>query len=102
MEEFVPAEEASLSDLEHPSFGPVVAPFVKGDWAVQAGQIAFIPDARGDVVGVSYTLWNGVPVREHREWHGKFAMSMGYTHTVYNLSLAHSAEHDLDPIKRKN
>lgn len=85
MEEFVPAEEQSLSVLEHPSFGPVVAPFVKGDWASQAGQIAFIPDKDGAIVGVSYSLWNGVPIREHREYHGKFAMSMGYTHTVYRV-----------------
>ena len=80
MEEFVPAGEESLSSLEHPNFGPLVAPFIKGDWASQAGQIAFIPGKDGAVVGVSYSLWNGVPVREHQG-----AMSMGYTHTVFKV-----------------
>ena len=46
MTSFVAAEEASLSTLEHPSFGPVGS-FIKGDWASQAGQIAFIPAANG-------------------------------------------------------
>ena len=52
MTSFVSATEGSLSALEHPSFGPVGS-FIKGDWASQAGQIAFIPDQNGDVAGVS-------------------------------------------------
>ena len=43
MTSFVAAEEASLSTLEHPSFGPTGS-FIKGDWA---SQIAFIPAENG-------------------------------------------------------
>jgi hypothetical protein len=65
----------------------MTAPFVTGDFAKDAGQIAFIPGADGNVKGVSYTLWNGDYVKEKREYHGHYAMSMGYTHTVYNISV---------------
>ena len=85
MENFVAAKQSWIT--EHPPFGSMSAPYIKGDFAKDAGQIAFIPDGGGNVVGVSYTLWNGVPVKEKREYHGKFAMSMGYTHTVYNVSI---------------
>ena len=40
-----------------------------------------------NIVGVSYSVWNGDRIREKREWHGKFAMSGGYTHTVYALNI---------------
>ena len=87
MENFVAAAQPSLSASEHPPFG-APGSLTKGDWASAAGQIGWIPNAEGEVVGVTYSLWNGVRVQEQREWHGKRTMSMGYTHTVYNVSVA--------------
>ena len=52
-----------------------------------SAQIAFLPGPSGEVVGVSYSLWTGVAIRAKREWHGTYALSGGYTHTVYNMSL---------------
>ena len=84
MQNFVAATQPSLSPAEHPPFGPPGS-FVKGDWASDAGQIGFVPDAKGNVAAVTYSLWNGDLVREKREYHGKYAMSGGYTHTVFHI-----------------
>lgn len=79
MSHFVPAAEQWIT--EHPPYGPTGS-MTKGDWASAAGQIGFIPAANGAVVRVSYSLWTGVYVR------GKYAMSMGYSHTVFNMSVS--------------
>lgn len=77
MTHFVAATQPGLSAAEHPPFGPAGS-FVKGDWASDAGQIGFIPDAKDNIVGVTYSVWNGDRIREKREYHGKYAMSGGY------------------------
>ena len=79
MSHFVPAAEQWIT--EHPPYG-AKGSLTKGDWASAAGQIGFIPAANGSVVGVTYSLNTGVYVREHRE------MSMGYTHTVFNMTVS--------------
>ena len=56
--------------------------------ASAAGQIGFIPGADGHVTGVTYSLWNGVKVLEHYAYHGVVKMSMGYTHTVFNINVS--------------
>jgi hypothetical protein len=86
MQNFVATTRPSLTPAEHPPFGSPGS-LTKGDWASQAGQIGFIPGADGNVTGVTFSLWNGEHVREKREYHGRYAMSMGYTHTVYSLSV---------------
>ena len=45
MVNFVAATQPGLSAAEHPPFGPAGS-FVNGDWASDAGQIGFIPDAK--------------------------------------------------------
>ena len=86
MVEFAAAAEPSISPAEHPPFGPPGS-FIKGDWASDAGQIGFIPDADGNVAGVTYSLWNG-DHSVHRQRDGKFAMSGGYTHTVFRFNVS--------------
>ena len=87
MTNFVAATQPGLGPAEHPLFGPPGS-ITKGDWASDAGQIGFIPDAADNVVGVTYSLWNGDRFRAHREYHGRFAMTGGYTHTVYRLNVS--------------
>lgn len=54
MENFVPATQPSIIGVSStPDPGPAGS-LIKGDWASAAGQIGFIPDALGNVVGVTY------------------------------------------------
>ena len=152
MENFVPATQPSIIGVgSTPDPGPAGS-LIKGDWASAAGQIGFIPDALGNVVGVTYvnvkrrkatlrfvtmllcnlgdgvgcccrplnvtciyliyievmprfkyadvnvtnqqprqqrySLWNGFKVRCQRVYHGRRAMSMGYTHTVFSMNVS--------------
>ena len=70
----IPAELAAHPPLhDHPK-GTLPPP---GDWAA-GSQVAFVPDAAGHVVSVSYSLWTNETVagRAH-----------GYTHMLYHLQL---------------
>ena len=78
---FMPTTPSEL--LEHPPGGKGQAP-KKGEWAASE-QIAFIPDSKGDVVGVAYTVWNGVPVQVGKK------TSMGYSMVVYRFATPPSA-----------
>ena len=51
-------------------------------------QVAFVPDAHDNVVGVAYTLWTGEEVWAAR----RKAMSQGCTMVVYgvNVSASHA------------
>jgi hypothetical protein len=55
----------------------------KGVWQ---GQMTFIPDALGEVVGVSFTIWDGqaVPAPYYKPPMGP--VSQGYSHVVYRLT----------------
>lgn len=60
----------------HPP-GSTSGPAHKGVWQ---GQMTFLPDAGGEVVAVSYSIWDGHPVSTRN------GVSQGYSHVVYRLT----------------
>lgn len=61
--------------------GPQPPSPTKGDWAVI--QVAFVPDSKGDIVGVSYSRWTGEVVNMQNPKQS----SSGYSHTIFDLKL---------------
>ena len=76
-ENFVAAKQPSIT--EHPPIGIAAK---KGEWANY--QVAFVPDAHDNVVGVAYTLWTGEEVWAAR----RKAMSQGCTMVVYGVNVS--------------
>jgi hypothetical protein len=48
--------------------------------------MTFLPDADGEVVAVSYTIWGGHPVPAPRYKPPMGPSSQGYSHVVYRLT----------------
>ena len=72
-----------LSHLTKPLHSPPIGIVAKkGEWANY--QVAFVPDAHDNVVGVAYTLWTGEEVWAAR----RKAMSQGCTMVVYGVNVS--------------